>query len=161
MVTATSYRRRRRRAANTAGTWALGYRHDAAKHRCSLFLSFFFSLSLYSFLRFCRFYEAKVIYTARFTAAFPLPCSRCLGLVHQPSINATIEGFTLLELDLPQSRAMHLLCWHSYQPSTGIAQNDLAKRQVKVLINARSTRTAGSAIPRWIEVWCQRLKKAT
>lgn len=81
---------------------------------------------------------------------FLYPASRCLGLLHQPSINATIEGFTLLELDLPQPRAMHLLCWHSYQPSTGIAQNDLAKRQVKVLINARSTRTTGSTIPRWM-----------
>lgn len=147
MVTAAPHRRRRSRHEGPQTPLALEQRIDTMppKHRCTLFL-FFFSLSLYSFLRFCRFYEAKVIYTARFTAAFPLPCSRCLGLVHRPSINATIEGFTLLELDLPQSRAMHLLCWHSYQPSTGIAQNDLAKRQVKVLINARSTRTTWSAI---------------
>lgn len=142
MVTAASHRRRRSRHEGPQTPLALEQRIDTMPLSTGAlsFSPFSLSLSLYSFLRFCRFYEAKVIYTARFTAAFPLPCSCCLGLVHRPSINAMIEGFTLLELDLPQSRAMHLLCWHSYQPSTGIAQNDLAKRQVKVLINTNGER---------------------
>lgn len=80
------------------------YRHSAAKHKHSLSLShslFFHSTRSSDFAAFTR----RKSFTPRLRLRFfyPAPCTRCLGLVHRPSINATIEGFTLLELDLSLS----------------------------------------------------------
>lgn len=145
--TAASHRRRprctARRAANTV---ALGQRIGVvlSTSTLSLFFSFplftlssFLSLfSLYSFLRFCRFYEAKVIYTAFTTAfLFTLLLAPAASLA-SPSINATMEGFTLLELDLLFYPARCIFSAGAAINLRRIARNDLAKRQVKALIKS-------------------------
>lgn len=84
---------------------------------------------LHPFLRFLGFYEAKVIYGARFTAAFLPPSSLCpsppgrpidrVSAGHDQGLYFSSSTFPLA----PARRAMHLFYSRDYRPSKGIARN--------------------------------------
>lgn len=160
-MTAASYRRcrrrhrrprRRARHEGFANTVALRQRIDTVPLNIDIFsFSLFFSLSLFHSTRssdFAAFTRRKSFTPRDLRLRFFYPAPATSGWstdrVSMPQRTLLSSNSTFL---LSPARCIFSAA-HSYQPSTGIARNDLAKCQVEALINARSTRTTGSAIVR-------------